>query len=553
MQLNEENLLSLKSTDIEIPAFDRAKLIERTKLAPAWLHFGAGNIFRAYLARACQDLIEAGGYDRGIIAAEGYDYELIDMVFTPHDSLFILVTLKADGSVTKKAVASITEALKASSKHDDFERLKEIFRADSLQMVSFTITEKGYSLQNPAKETSPDVLYDFENGVETPRSYMGRIAALVYERYVNGCKPLSLVSMDNCSHNGDKLKAAVGAFATEWEQRGLVEKGFVDYINNPQKVAFPWSMIDKITPVPHKDVRKMLEGDGLTGMVTIVTSKNSYAAPFVNTEEAEYLVIEDAFPNSRPPLEKSLAGTGSGGIIFTDRETVDKTEKMKVCTCLNPLHTALAIFGCLLGFTKISEVMKDADLHRLAEKIGYNEGLPSVVDPVIISPRAFLDEVLNLRLPNPFLPDTPQRIVTDTSQKLSVRFGETVKAYMQRADLDINNLKLIPLVFAGWLRYLMGVDDNGHSMELSPDPLHLTLNSHIKHVKLNPDDPVNTEELTQAPISYRERVRPILEDPRIFGVNLYDAELGEKVEDMFGELIEGAGAVRRTLQKYLEA
>ncbi|MDR2558574.1 MAG: mannitol dehydrogenase family protein, partial [Oscillospiraceae bacterium] len=233
MQLNEETLFSSEKADkwrtagIEIPAFNRAELIGRTKLAPAWLHFGAGNIFRAYLARVCQELVESGEYDKGIIAAEGYDYELIDMVFTPHDSLFILVTLKADGSVDKKAVASIAEALKANSKHEDFTRLKEIFRADSLQMVSFTITEKGYSLLNSDRETPPDILYDFENGTEMPRSYMGKIATLIYERFVNGAKSLALVSMDNCSHNGDKLKAVISAFAEEWEQRSLVQKGFV--------------------------------------------------------------------------------------------------------------------------------------------------------------------------------------------------------------------------------------------------------------------------------------------------------------------------------------
>ena len=69
------------------------------------------------------------------------------------------------------------------------------------------------------------------------------------------------------------------------------------------------------------------------------------------------------------------------------------------------------------------------------------------------------------------MPDTPQRIATDTSQKLAIRFGETVKNYLASKDKDIKNLKLIPLVFAGWLRYLMAVDDNGEKFELSPDPL----------------------------------------------------------------------------------
>lgn len=119
---------------------------------------------------------------------------------------------------------------------------------------------------------------------------------------------------------------------------------------------------------------------------------------------------------------------------------------MKVCTCLNPLHTALAIFGCLLSYTRIYKEMEDPELKVLVEKVGYLEGLPVVVDPKIINPKAFIDEVLTKRIPNPFMPDTPQRMGTDTSQKMSIRFGETIKAYINSKDLDVSELKFIPLV-----------------------------------------------------------------------------------------------------------
>lgn len=110
-------------------------------------------------------------------------------------------------------------------------------------------------------------------------------------------------------------------------------------------------------------------------------------------------------------------------------------------------------------------------MRKLIEGIGYREGLPVVVNPGIISPKDFLDTVLNVRLPNPFMPDTPQRIATDTSQKLAIRFGETIKAYEASKELHTYDLTLIPLVFAGWLRYLMGIDDNGNPFTLSPDPM----------------------------------------------------------------------------------
>ena len=82
------------------------------------------------------------------------------------------------------------------------------------------------------------------------------------------------------------------------------------------------------------------------------------------------------------------------------------------------------------------------------------------------------------------MPDTPQRIATDTSQKLAIRFGETIKAYEASDTLSTSDLKFIPLVFAGWLRYLMGVDDQGNPFTLSPDPMLDTLRPYISGIKL---------------------------------------------------------------------
>ncbi len=265
---------------------------------------------------------------------------------------------------------------------------------------------------------------------------------------------------------------------------------------------------------------------------SVVTSKNTYVASFVNAEEPQYLVIEDKFMNGRLPLDQ-------GGIIYTDKETVDKVEKMKVCTCLNPLHTALAVYGCLLNYTKISDEMKDTELVKLVEKVGYVEGLPVVVDPGIIKPKDFIDEVIRVRIPNPFMPDTPQRIATDTSQKLSIRFGETIKAYEADPDLDPKTLTYIPLVLAGWCRYLTGINDEGNTFELSPDPMLTTLTPKFANIKLGDNNNVH------------EILADLLADERIFGVNLYQIGLGEKVEGLFAELISGKGAVRATLKKYL--
>lgn len=517
----------------KLPEFDYDTVHKNTVEHPRWIHFGAGNIFRAFQANVAQGLLNDGVLDTGLIAAEGYDYEIIEKSYRPHDNLSILATLKADNTVEKTIVGSIMESLILDSKNEaEYARLREIFENPSLQMASFTITEKGYATANAKGELFPAVAADFKKGPGAPESYLGKVVSLLYARYTHGALPIAMVSMDNCSHNGDKLYAAVGAFAKAWTDNGLAEEDFLSYVNDKTKVSFPWSMIDKITPRPDAKVEAMLAGDHIGGLDAVVTSKNTYIAPFVNAEECQYLVIEDAFPNGRPALDK-------GGIIFTDRTAVDKVEKMKVCTCLNPLHTALAIYGCLLGYTLISEEMKNPLLKNMVEIIGYREGLPVVVDPEILDPKKFIDEVVNLRIPNPFLPDSPQRIATDTSQKLSIRFGETIKAYEASPDLHTEDLKLIPLVYAGWLRYLMGINDDGKKFTPSSDPLLEEAHQYVADY-----------ELSSAPKDL-SKLDALLANEKIFGVNLHSIGMDTLVKQYFAELSFGVGAVAATLKKYV--
>ena len=507
----------------QLPKFDREAVKAKTAAEPTWVHFGAGNIFRAFPAAILQQVLDSGKYDRGVIVAESFDYEIIDKAYRPYDNLSLLVCLQSTGTIEKKVIASVTESLKADPQFtDDWARLVEIFQKPSLQMVSFTITEKGYGF-NAA---------DLERGMNAQFA-MGKVTALLYERYKAGALPLTLQSMDNCSHNGDKVKAGVYAYAEKWAEMGLVPAGFVDYVKDESKVSYPWSMIDKITPRPDAKVQKMLEDDGFEDNYTIVTDRHTFTAPFVNAEETEYLVIEDKYTNGRPPLEL-------GGVMYADRETVDKVEKMKVCTCLNPLHTAMSIYGCLLGYTLISAEMADEDIRGLITKMGYIEAMPVVVDPGVLKPADFIDAVLNRRLPNPFMPDAPQRIATDTSQKLSIRFGETIKAYKERG-LDMDNLVLIPLVLAGYARYIKGIDDEGKAFEPSPDPLLAELSAIVAPL-----------EVKEGPQDF-SCLKALYTRKDVFGVDLYEAGLGEKIEAMVAELYAGPGAVRKTLHKYVSA
>ena len=339
----------------QLPKFDIAAVREKTRKEPTWVHFGGGNIFRAFPASMLNDALNTGQYDRGVIVAETFDFEVVDKAYAPYDNLSLAVSLQSTGTVEKKVIASVTEALKADYQFADWQRLVDIFRNPSLQMISFTITEKGYGFNEA----------DLARGLK-PVFALGKVTALLRERWDAGRLPLTVQSMDNCSHNGDRVKTGVMAYAERWVKDGLVPQAFLDYLKDETKVTFPWSMIDKITPRPHEKVKAMLAADGFEDNDYIETEKHTFTAPFVNAEETQYLVIEDHYTNGRPPLDL-------GGALYTTRETVDKVETMKVTTCLNPLHTAMSIYGCMLGYTLISAEMKDPDIRSFIQKIGYIE------------------------------------------------------------------------------------------------------------------------------------------------------------------------------------
>ena len=530
---NLSNRAGWEAAGVRLPGYDIAAAREEANKNPTWVHFGAGNLFRAFPANLQQGLLEQGAVKGGVFVAETFDYEIVDAAYTPFDNLSLLVNLMPDGRTEKTLVGSVAGAFRADNAYpEDYARLKEIFRNPSLQMTSFTITEKGYALTDMTGAFTRLAQADFAAGPDGCVSAMGKVAALLLERYNAGAAPLAVVSMDNCSHNGEKLRSGVVTMAQQWLALGFVPQGYMDWLTDESKVSFPWSMIDKITPRPAPSVVEELTKTGIEGMDVIVTGKKTFTAGFVNTEKPQYLVIEDRFPNGRPPLEKV-------GVYMTDRDTVNNTERMKVTTCLNPLHTALAVYGCLLGYSSIAGEMQDPELKALVEKIGYQEGMPVVVDPGILNPNDFIHEVIDCRFPNPFMPDTPQRIATDTSQKIPVRFGETIKSYVQREDLDVTKLVYIPLAIAGWLRYLLGVDDTGAPMACSPDPMLETLQAQLSGVRVGEPD------------SADGKLDAILSNTVIFGSDLMALGLGGRICGLFRELIAGPGAVRITLKKYL--
>lgn len=525
---------AFEDAGIAVPTFDQEQITKAAQTAPVWVHFGGGNLFRCFHAKVAQDLLNANELESGVIVAETYDDGVVEQAYRPYDNRVLQVVMDEAGNYDKTLIASVAKAIYYNrANKTGWAELKTIFEQPSLQFVTMSITEKGYALRDVNGELTPAALADVNGNPESAGTNMGAIARLLFARYNAGKLPIAMVSTDNFSENGQRFEDAILTIAEGWLTNGTVDQGFVDYLKNPEYVSFPWSMIDRITPNPAASVADILQQSGFEDTNIIHTDKHTNIAPFGNTEVTHYLVIEDSFPNGRPALEKA-------GVILTDRATVNDADQMKVTACLNPLHTGLAIFGSVLGYTSIAEEMTNPDLVALIKQLGYNEDLPVVKDPKIIDPKAFIDEVINKRLPNKNIPDTPQRIASDTSQKMPIRYGVTIQHYLDDHK-STANLRAIPLIIAGWCRFLMALQDNGEPFEPSRDPLLDQLQPYVADVKLG--NQVDAHAVLQ----------PILTNKQIFPADLDAAGLTPKIEQYFASMITGPGAVAKTLHEVVGA
>lgn len=138
-----QNRAAWEAAGVTLPKFDWKDMAAETEARPTWVHFGSSSLFRAFHALLQQSLIEQGLVKGGLYTAETFDYEIVENTYAPYDNLSLLVTLMPDGGMDKTVVGSVAGALRADPAYpEDWERLKAIFRSPSLQLITFTITEK---------------------------------------------------------------------------------------------------------------------------------------------------------------------------------------------------------------------------------------------------------------------------------------------------------------------------------------------------------------------------------------------------------------------------
>jgi mannitol 2-dehydrogenase len=365
------------------------------------------------------------------------------------DHLYTLVVKHPDGRLEPRVVGSVVDYLFAP---DDPAAVVDRLADPRVRIVSLTITEGGYSVHPVTGrfEAGGDITADLAPGA-VPRTSFGLLTAALARRRQRGIPPFTVVSCDNIQGNGDVARRSLSAFAE------LREPGLGTWVR--QEVAFPNSMVDRITPVTTDDDR-----EELARRFGVVDRWPVVCEPFVQW------VLEDT-PGERPPLQDA------GVQLVKD---VAPYELMKL-RLLNASHQAMAYFGYLAGYRFIHETCADPLFARFLLAYMDREATPTLEPVPGIDLPAYKRELIT-RFSNPHIRDTLARNATSTSDRIPKFLLPVV-----RRNLELNGpVQLAAAVIASWARYAEGVDEQGHPIELN-DPMRDSLTA---AAKAHPADPL---------------------------------------------------------------
>jgi len=324
-----------------------------------------------------------------------------------------------------RVIGAITDYLLAV---DDLEPLIARMAAPETRIVSMTITEGGY----PVDESTGLVTAAVD---ALPPSFEA-LARAFQRRRDGGLGGITIQSCDNVMGNGDVARTATLGVSA------LVEPGLEDWV--ARNVAFPNSMVDRITPQTSDADRTFLEQEyGLDDRWPVV------AEPFIQW------VIEDEFPFGRPRYEDV-------GVIVTSDVRPYETLKLRI---LNAGHFVLTYLAALVGHTYIHEIMADPPLAQYLRRFHDDEATPSL-PPVAGIDVAEYKDVVAQRFANPRVGDQVARVCSDGTSKLPKFLVPTIESQLERGG----QVRFSALAVASWCQYLLGMDDAGREIDVSPDP-----------------------------------------------------------------------------------
>jgi mannitol 2-dehydrogenase len=426
LPLNSQNLPSLPP-DLPVPGYDRSAL--RTGI----VHFGVGGFHRAHEAMYLDRLMTAGEALDWAICGVGVmpaDRRMAEVMHA-QDGLYTLVVKAPDGTLEARVIGSIKEYLFAP---DDPEAVIEKMAGAEVRIVSLTITEGGYNFTAVTGDfvaDNPDVRHDLQPG-NPPRTTFGLITAALARRRERGIPPFTIMSCDNIQGNGHAARRSFVAYAT------LLDPELGDWVR--KHVAFPNSMVDRITPVTTDDDRaEVRKRFGVEDAWPVVCE------PFTQW------ALEDAFPLGRPPF------ADAGVQVVAD---VEPYELMKL-RLLNASHQALCYFGYLAGYRLVHDAAQDPLFADFLLAYMDREATPTL-EPV---PGIDLDEYKHQlidRFSNDQVRDTVARLCAESSDRIPKWLLPVI-----RHNLDTGGEILrATAVVASWARYAEGVDEQGKPIEV---------------------------------------------------------------------------------------
>ncbi len=425
VKLSNANLSKLQKS-IRIPTYDRSLLRQST------VHIGVGGFHRAHQAVYLDNLLHLENEPRwgecglGVLKSD----DRMRDALKSQDCLYTLVEKSADAQAAR-VIGSIADYIYAP---ENRERAIETMASADTRIVSLTITEGGYFIdEGTRKFTSdhPDIQHDLEHP-EEPITSIGYIAAALDRRRRRGLPPFTLMSCDNLQGNGDVVKSVLLSFA------GLKDAALEQWIAD--RVAFPNSMVDRITPATTPEDRLALQEQyGVEDAWPVMTE------PFLQW------VIEDHFCNGRPRWEKV------GAQLVSD---VAPYELMKM-RLLNGSHLAMAYLGALTGYTYVHEVMHDPLFISFIRE--FMEEVTPVVPVIPGTSVGDYKKVLIERFANPAIHDQVTRICSEGSAKMPKWVLPSIVELVEKGC----SVHLLSLVIASWIHYLkQGVDEQGKPLEI---------------------------------------------------------------------------------------
>jgi mannitol 2-dehydrogenase len=437
---------TLSSASVPKPSYDR------TRVTTGVVHFGVGGFHRAHQAMYHDRLMNSGeALDWGIcgIGVMPRDARMKEAL-DAQDGLYTLVVKHADGTYEPRVIGSIVECLFAP---DDPEAVLEKLASNSTRIVSLTITEGGYAIDQITGEFDP-------RGVRDDQSVFRLITEALRRRRDRGVAPFTVMSCDNLQGNGHLSRTAFTAYAR------LQDAELGEWIE--QEVRFPNSMVDRITPATTEaDRAEVHERFGVDDRWPVVCE------PFTQW------VLEDAFSLGRPRYEDV------GVQIVAD---VEPYELMKL-RLLNASHQAMAYFGYLAGYRLVHEVAQDP-LFRAFLRAYMDEEATPTLEPV---PGVDLDRykaTLIERFSNPEVRDTIARLCAESSDRIPKWLLPVI-----RRQLALGGpIERSAAVVASWARYAEGVDEHGEPIEVV-DRLADTLRTRARHQRSEPDAFIANREL----------------------------------------------------------